>query len=278
MQRGNETMSTPAPTPIETFRAAGLTEAQAAELQRQEQALTGSHTDAAPASAPPAAAPASPRTPAYTPQSRPTPPHVAAAIKERAAEIVKQTGCDPATAASVASQEMAYQAATGSERSAMLSETEARHLEHQVNGAIDLAMEPPSSPHAYTFPTSPSNPEEAASENRYREALFQAGFPVHLGNLVAQGVEQTAKELRAAIEAGQADAVMARYEEQLRERWGSSYDSRLALAREFIREQGRYSPALRELADAHPELLAHPDTVERIATLAESRKRTAWLP
>jgi hypothetical protein len=203
---------------------------------------------------------------------------VAAAVRERAAELVKMTGCDAKTAESVAAQEHAYAAASGEERSAMLSDMEGHHLEHQLHDAIDADMAPPSSPHAYVFPTSPSNDAEAALESKYRQALFDAGFPAHLGGLVARGVEQTAKELLAAVESGHADAVMAKYEATLRERWGSAYDSRLALARDFLREQGQYSPALRELLEQRPELLAHPDTVERIATLAESRKRTAWLP
>jgi len=153
------------------------------------------------------------------------------------------------------------------------AEFEASQVQDAMATSVDSGMKPASSPADYVFPEHDGSPEGAEVDRQFREAMHGAGLPREMGNSIAADVDATARALLDATEA-QTDAFMAEQDRTLKRMFGAQYDARVANVREFLREQGERSPALRVLLEQHPELLSGWRTVFALAQLTESRRRT----
>jgi hypothetical protein len=224
--------------------------------------------------------------PAPAPKQPLSPVHEAR-VAARAAELVKLTGTDTATARSVALQEFAYRSSSGADRAVMLNKLEQGRTEEAIVRSIDDGMKPAQASYEYVLPEGPrprgsETPEQRTeresnqlrADNLLRTAMFEAGIPRELGNQLAQSFSDTAAELYGAgTDPKKIESIMARNESSLRRLWGPAFDSRLAMVHEFIRAQP--SPAVRQLFTDHPELFSDPAACDVLARVAEHQRRTA---
>lgn len=157
-------------------------------------------------------------------------------------------------------------------RPAILNELEQQRMSEAFDASIAGSMEPASAPYQYITGIDASDADGAAVDTDLRQAMFSAGLSVETGNRLAQTINETACELLNASPE-HIDSYMQTQERMLRSTWGSSYDARLATTREFIRQAGEHSPALRALVENHPELFASWQTVTAIERVAEHQQR-----
>jgi hypothetical protein len=177
-----------------------------------------------------------------------------------------------ATARSLALQEFQINSGSGIERPAIFNQLENQRIEEAFAASIDAGMQPATAPFQYNTGPSPTDEQSAAVDADLRQAMFQSGLSIEIGNRLAQTVTETAGALDGAS-TEKIESYMGEQERMLRSMWGSSYDAKLAATRDFLRKAGENSPALRALVDSRPEVFSSWQTVAALARVAEHQQR-----
>lgn len=135
----------------------------------------------------------------------------------------------------------------------------------------------PAAPHEYQFAQEPGvelTGDALAWDTQLRAAFADAGLPKHLGRALHQSADLLLHKLGDAPPAVR-DAHLSTFRDQMANLWGDAYVERSAAVVDFVADVAKKHPAIADLVDEMPWVLADATVANALWTHVEHQQRKA---
>lgn len=133
----------------------------------------------------------------------------------------------------------------------------------------------PAQPHEFQLAQEPGTEltgDRLEWDTQLRAAFADAGLPKHLGRALHQSADLLLHKLGDAAPEVR-EAYLSTFRQQMEQLWGEAYVERSAAVVEFVAEVAKKHPAIADLVDEMPWVLADATVANALWTVAEYRHR-----